>query len=117
MPKLRAPKKVDPAFVVGDVVAIAHCMVALTMMVIGESTPLLNGIREKNPGVAFLYKYLDKPVYSVISQWFDWLREYHDLNTYYLGAIFVVVTASVFYGVVAFVVIKVIMLVFGIQKR
>ena len=119
MARLRKPKKIDPNIVLADGVAMAHFFVACVALVVGETTNVFTKLlKVEHPGGEFILKYLDWPVFSFLSgfNWFYWLREQQSTNTYYLSVFFIIIAASVFYGVVVYFISRLFTTLFGSDK-
>ena len=111
-------KKPNPALVTADVVAIAHFVVANIVLFIGEFTDLMDKLlRVEHPGIEFVVKYLDAPIYAVLQGKFDWLGEYHDPFFNILATNMVIVAGSIFYGFVVFAIVKVLSMIFGLEDN
>ena len=61
--------KRDLPRVCADAVGIAHFIVANVIIVIGEFTHQLDELGAVFPGLAFVYRYLDLPVYLLLENW------------------------------------------------
>ncbi len=109
-------KKKEPSrfAIAADVVAITHLILGTLAILIGEVTTFFDAIGYKHGGVKFVFEYLDAPIYYPIRGFLP-LAE-GDSMYVLLAGIGVVVCASVFYGVLTYVVLRFIASLFAPEK-
>lgn len=94
--------------IIADSVAISHFIVCNLAFVMGEFTDVFAEMRAANPGLEFVYRYVDYPVFYVFRHLVD--SSYGDMVLTVLIAQFVIVMSSVIYGIIAGLVIKTLVL-------
>lgn len=133
---MRHKKKTKPEMVVADTVAITHLLVANILFVVGDYTELFLSSAGTRAGRVMVYEYLDFPVYfvlewffkgcialfsslpliSFVASWFKWFFLVSDDPVFqWMHAEFVIVLASLFYGVLAYFIAKVFLFVLGVE--
>ena len=119
-------KAPSPAVVAADAVAITHFLVGIAALLIGEFTNLFSSMRSAHAGMDFIFKYLDAPVFyglrrafvwlgnkvPILEPYISWLGEYHGTAFNLISTTFVIVAASIFYGLIVFFVLKIISFMF-----
>lgn len=103
-------KRKNRAFVVADAVGISHFIVANSCILLGQFTEVFKGIggNAKYPGLEFIYKYFDAPILLILGGLAR--SDRGDVFFTFLVAELVVVAASIFYGILAYIFIKLLFL-------
>lgn len=130
-------KKINPAMVTADVVAISHLVIANLLYGLGEHTRIFQFMGSLRPGRDLVYGYLDYPVFvalhwtfqflsnffgaipliSFTGSWFQWFFIDTDDKVFrWMHAEFVIVIASLFYGLVAYLFVKMFLVIFGLEE-
>ena len=128
--------KRSPAMTTADVVAVVHLLVANVVYFVGQYTRVFSGMSLVEPGKMLVYHYIDYPVFvalefifrtcstmfgslpfiSFIGPWFDWFfLDTDDLIFQTMHAEFVIVSASLFYGICAYFLARLFLMVFGLD--
>ena len=113
-------KKPNPPLSAGDAAAVAHLIVANLILIIGQlNEKALPEIASKydEPGIAFVFHYIDKPVFLFLNHWCPWIGELKDSFYNFLSVQLVIVSSSVFYGFIVFAVLKLIYIILGMDGK
>lgn len=99
-------KEVSIAKTTADIVAVLHLMVANVIIALGEYTLIFSFLHEKNPGIKFVFRYLDAPVYNLLATMIEkWEIDFWSIL---LAAELVIVLSSLIYGISVYVLVRVI---------
>ena len=111
-------KKPNPPLSAADAAGITHMILANILLIVGQFTSLLPEISKKfkEPGIAFIYQYLDKPVFEFLVSWFPWIGKLKGGFYNFLSVELVIVSASVFYGFIVYVVLKLVYVILGMDE-
>ena len=109
----------DKARVVADAVGISHFIVTNVIMILGSANrdfglALKKFMKQSSdyPGIDFVYRFIDFPVYHKLKGTAEMFRDARPRN-FWLGAECVVLLSSMFYGLLAYVVIRLCFKIFG----
>ncbi len=109
----------DKARVVADAVGISHFVVANVIMIGAQANRDLGLAVRKfmkqnsdYPGIDFVYKFMDAPIYQQFRGTAEAFREGRPRN-FWLTAECIVLLSSMFYGLLAYVVIRLCFRIFG----
>ena len=100
----------DRAFVVADAVGVSHFIVANFCILLGQYTEVFKGIgiNVKYPGLEFVYRYFDAPVMLMLGGLAR--ADRGDVIFTFLVAELIIVITSIFYGIMAYLFIKLLFL-------
>lgn len=123
--------------VAADVVAVTHLLIANVLYFVGEYTRVFQSWGSLRPGRDIVYRYLDMPVYFLLDKffnfminflgslpligftgsWFGWFFiDTDDTGFRIMHAEFVIVCGSLFYGLIAYLMGKIFLKVFGLDE-
>lgn len=97
--------------IIADAVGLTHLLVATAIVILGEYTNLFVQAGGRYNGVEFVYKYLDLPVYQIVTpilESFGVAGDVSDRGVAMVTAGFVIIASSVVYGVITYYVCRLI---------
>lgn len=95
--------------IIADAVGLTHLLVATAIVILGEYTNIFAHAGGRHNGVEFVYQYIDKPVYQIVTpilEWFGVAGDVADRGLAMVTAGFVIIASSVAYGVITYYVCR-----------
>ena len=100
----REYRKRSAAVTVGDSIGVAHFLVANLLILLGEITNLFNSYGGRLPGLEFVYRTFDWPVY-MITRPFIHMSGADAAYPFFAGEL-VIVASSLVYGFLAYLLVS-----------
>ena len=99
--------------IIADAIGFSHFVIVNLIALVGQFTDLFRNPSEfyDYPGLEFVFKYVDAPVYHLVSWWRFQLDD--QVVTLILFSEFVFIVSSVLYALIAYIFSRFIFTIFG----